>query len=164
MAKLKVNKKTVKIVLWVGVAAVAAYFLYQWYENRQQNAAGNTNTTNTGGGITSGLGTNLNSVNPIGSSSDNGNTAGPAYYGGAINVDVSQPITAAAPTPPVPGSPVTAPANPPTTGGNPDRHMHPKQNGKPWSTTNAVHRSPPRGKPNRSGGGRGGGNKSGAHK
>jgi hypothetical protein len=160
---IKVNKKTVKIVVWVGAAAVAAYFLYQWYQNRQASAGGNTNTS--GGGITSGLGTNLNSVNPVATAADNGNMAGPAYYGGAINVDVSQPVTPAPPTPPV-ASPPTTPPTPPTppkhpvhTGGGSDRTTHPKVNSSPWSSSNSVHRSPPRGKPSG-----GGGNKSGAHK
>lgn len=62
-------KKNHKILLGVAAAAIAAYFLYRWWQNRQ---AGQVNSP------TGALGTNLNSVAPelVGGSS--GPSVGPA--------------------------------------------------------------------------------------
>lgn len=72
-------KKSTKILIFVGVAAVVLYFGIRWYENRKAAQLGNAQ-----GGAPGGLGTNLNSVAPELIGGSTGPSIGPA---------VSTPIT-----------------------------------------------------------------------
>jgi hypothetical protein len=132
------TKKT-KIALWIGIGAVVLYFGYRWYQSKQTNTANN--------GITSGLGTNLSSVNPLTGVSDYGNESGLNYYGGPITIDVTNPVTPPKTTTPAPKA-VTPPKKQPvttkvsSTNSVTSRTVAPQLNSSPHSISNKVVRKP----------------------
>lgn len=146
--------KNAKTALYIGVAAVLLYLGYRWYKNRQQS-----NTT--GAGLTSDLGTNLNSVNPFVDSSPA--DSGLNYNGGTVNIDVTEPVEQPPKPHPKPppkkhpghliggGNPPHVPIHhhPVATDSTSSRAIHPRLNATPHSISNRVVRTPSKGKPPR---------------
>lgn len=157
--------KNAKTALYIGVAVVLLYLGYRWYQNRQQNP------NNTGAGLTSDLGTNLNSVNPFVDAAAGPQDTGLNYNGGTVNIDVTEPVEQPPkPHPKPPPKPHKPPGhligggNPPHVPIGPIRHRiggitpiptdavtsrttHPRLNATPHSISNRVVRTPSKGKP-----------------
>lgn len=157
-AKIKAFVTKHKTPILLTVAAVALYFGYRWYKNRQANASGNTASS---GATTTGTGSNLNSTNPALVAGSSGPASGLNYYAGSTSVDLSQ--QASNPTQ-ANGTPTASSPGQPDMGGGPDqtggaaspapvasqpatstqqaRTMNPKLNTAPHSTSMAVKRTP----------------------
>lgn len=75
-------KKKTKTYIIIGVALVAAYFVYRWYMSQQSGISGNAGT---------GLGSNLNSIAPELAAGSTGPNSGLNYYGGNTTVYLTMP-------------------------------------------------------------------------
>lgn len=106
--------KKYRTPILLGVAAVALYFGYRWYKNRQSGSAQ--------GNAGSGLGSNLNSVAPELIAGSSGPASGLNYYAGSTVVDLAQQSPQSATvTPPSPGQPMMDGGQPQPTDTEPDQ-------------------------------------------
>jgi hypothetical protein len=78
---IKISKKQ-RTALILGATAVAAYFLYRWYVNKQSSS-----------GTSQQLGTNLNSIAPALIAGSSGPSSGLTYNAGTTEVFTTNPIT-----------------------------------------------------------------------
>jgi PASTA domain len=82
---MAMSKRT-RVILIIGVLAVAAYFAYRWYENNQANQVSFGDSTGTN------LGSNLNSPAPVlEGGSDSSDNSAPGYSTGSETINVTLP-------------------------------------------------------------------------